>query len=254
MARAFFLAVLMAGCAPSGGDSTGAADAAMAVEPDASLGPSADGQCHLPAYEPGACCDRGDGSQGLCVLDGCTDGAEAVFTDLCLALCAEQCIVGEALGPCCQSSQGVGRCEGASCVGAGGAEPSEVCATIAALPEGVGCGRAVPKTPLDAPCEHDAECESGFCANVNEARYCSQRCPPEVACPQWFACVDQVCEQSGRLGQGCQDSGQCASGLCVRVEGVAIPYCTTQCDDETVCPEGFACDLAQGTCLLGMPQ
>ena len=244
--------VLLLGCSGGGDVASDPQDAAIVdAQPDASLGPSEDGQCHLPGFEPGACCQRDDGATGLCTPEGCTDGVAAQFHPLCLALCAEQCIVGEQLGPCCQTAAGVGVCAAGQCLDAQGPQASPTCETLAALPEGVGCGGAIPKTPTDDPCELDIECDEGLCAIPEGAPgYCSQPCDPDVECPRWFACIEEICLRAGRLGQGCQDSGQCRSGLCVRVEGAATPYCTTQCSVEAPCPEGLECDLTQETCLL----
>ena len=68
-----------------------------------------------------------------------------------------------------------------------------------------------------------------------------------------------ACEESdsgsgtGLIGEGCVDSGDCASGPCVD-PGSGMQICTQSCDDANPCPSGYECTAAgtSNVCIPGM--
>lgn len=258
MRKLAWLMVLGWGCSGGGdGESGGGSDGALRLDAAVDMAVERPG-CAPDGYERGACCAHSSGGEGVCTDEGCTLPGEAADFDLvCLALCDEQCTLGDGqVGPCCLlDGGGTGICAGAECLGPDGAEASETCAAVAGLPEGVGCGRRMMGTPLDGPCARDSDCDLDLrCVDdgLSAERYCAPGCGgAEATCPDFFACVEGLCVRSGRLGQGCQASAQCQSELCIMVEG-GVQYCSQPCSEEVACPQPFVCDAANMLCLMGM--
>lgn len=257
MRKAAWLVVWLAGC--GGGDDGGGATPSDGgvVTLDAQVDMALPG-CAPDGYQRGACCEHPSGSEGVCTDQGCTAaGGAAEFDLLCLALCDEQCTLGDGqVGPCCLlDGGGTGICAAGACEGPDGPQANPTCEAIAALPDGVGCGRRITGVLLDGACTRDSECDLDLeCVDdgLFPERYCAPSCAAaEATCPDFFACVEGACVRSGRLGQGCQESRQCQSQLCIMVEG-GVQYCSQPCSEDVPCPEPFACDAANMLCLMGM--
>lgn len=109
-------------------------------------------------------------------------------------------------------------------------------------------------------CGQERGCAQGLtCVNDNNAFYCTGPCL-DGTCPSDFFCAPlqgggDVCargegpgEGGGRQGQPCDERGLCERGLFCLYDPVAIdeatgevvPYCTTDCPDQT-CPDGYRC-------------
>ncbi|MCB9523747.1 MAG: hypothetical protein H6702_10290 [Myxococcales bacterium] len=250
--------VFVVGCTAGGGSGDDPpADGGQALDGGADMAAAAPG-CAPEGYERGACCEHPAGGGAVCTAAGCTlPDQEPEFDLLCLALCDEQCALGEGqVGPCCLlDGGGTGICAGAECLGPAGPQASRVCAAIAALPEGVGCGRRQMGVPLDGPCVRDRECDLDLrCVDdgFTDTAYCAPGCgAADAVCPQFFECYQGLCIRAGRLGQICAMPSECQSTLCIRVEDDG-QYCSQPCSDDVPCPGDYACDGAAGVCLRGM--
>jgi hypothetical protein len=112
---------------------------------------------------------------------------------------------------------------------------------------------------VGAPCRNPEDCQSSLCAQDGQlgVNYCTASCDstaPNPGCPGGYVCTrtgqgdfclappvtDELCDQ-------CNDSTQCASGLCLNVPGYNTfqPFCTRACDPTNgvpgQCPNGFQC-------------
>lgn len=180
---------------------------------------------------------QADDQAGICFLypplpcetSGCPDGATCTI-DGCAPVCDEvTCLVGDRCGPrgCTEAPCAPGSCER-------GCE-----ATCASSSGGA--------ADLD-PCASDLECQTGHCSPVEG--YCTRTCDENLPCPE-----AQVCETSptpecrattGVFGAACASAPECASRLCLAVEGQAS-LCTRACGGEGVpaCPSGFTCGAVE---------
>jgi MYXO-CTERM domain-containing protein len=112
--------------------------------------------------------------------------------------------------------------------------------------EGGACGYcACSAGMLGDPCGGSEDCLTGVCAGV-----CSKTCEDASDCPSGYSCSElsgyMLCLPDGtRMGEACEASGDCASGLCARVDD--YNFCTRTCDDANCnCPSGFICREASG--------
>ena len=110
-----------------------------------------------------------------------------------------------------------------------------------------------PTTTLGGPCESDAECEAGYCAETPAGRICTRACTGD--CPPGMRCevivgggFEQLCLPAfPRLCRPCVTNADCApAGLtygqrCVDF-GEAGAFCGGECAG-LECPVGFACEL-----------
>jgi len=105
------------------------------------------------------------------------------------------------------------------------------------------------------PCNQNSDCLSGFCVETPEGLRCSEACVDECAAPGWECLLVQgscpdcvwICVQPyPRLCRPCLESSQCetlsgtASELCVSY-GDAGFFCGGGCDQDSDCPDGYAC-------------
>ncbi|PKN53929.1 MAG: hypothetical protein CVU56_29215, partial [Deltaproteobacteria bacterium HGW-Deltaproteobacteria-14] len=105
-----------------------------------------------------------------------------------------------------------------------------------------------------APCERDADCDSGWCVASPGGLVCSKPCLE--TCPGGWRCagvsrsghdVEFVClSETGSLCQPCRDNVECNAGVpniadrCVSY-GDAGSFCGVACAGPGDCPTGYAC-------------
>ena len=108
------------------------------------------------------------------------------------------------------------------------------------------------RSAFGEPCEEGRDCESGLCIDTPQGRVCTDRCIGD--CPPGFECIptslggddtllcvvdrDEICERCVR-DEDCDDP----EDLCLLIGN--LTYCGEACDDDTDCPEGFACALIE---------
>ncbi len=101
------------------------------------------------------------------------------------------------------------------------------------------------------PCGQNEECESGWCVDSAQGFVCTIACISE--CPAGFQCktvlntypdIVSICvPELNRACQPCRADFQCNGGLCLDFgDGL---FCTTACEDDSACPEGFTCGPLQ---------
>ncbi|GEM_PF-5589991 len=104
------------------------------------------------------------------------------------------------------------------------------------------------------PCQHDQECEPWLvCVKVDDApRFCGlERCWDE--CPQDWGCylaeeflpdeVFRCLPKPHLLCELCHFDVECIhiDGRCVEMTGDSRGHCTTGCQGDSECPEGYTC-------------
>jgi hypothetical protein len=101
--------------------------------------------------------------------------------------------------------------------------------------------------PLGGACSRDTDCETLFCSFEK----CAEPCVPgsAVACPKGFVCRVSgsgagcgACTTAARVGEDCVVNADCQSLICA-TEGDDT-YCTSLCEDDEQCPDGFTCEAA----------
>ncbi|MBP46489.1 MAG: hypothetical protein CMH53_00960 [Myxococcales bacterium] len=168
--------------------------------------------------------------------------------------------------PCSDSTQ----CKSSICVGSGTqgtcladctTTPCPAKTNCVALSGGLkGCVPAGPKG-LGESCQSGFDCSTNICAPASGKYICSQLCGAgNPACPSGYSCTSinqntSVCLPSAsgsKKGNGdtCQDSSECASGLCIGSgnSGTCLQPCTTN----QQCPAGYGCASLQsggGACI-----
>ena len=98
-----------------------------------------------------------------------------------------------------------------------------------------------------APCIENTDCLTGWCVTSDQGPICTRQCSEE--CPGGFYCqvitggvdVASLCvPRQDRVCQACALDGQCGNGYCIELtEG---NRCTTPCDEEGECPDGYQCE------------
>jgi hypothetical protein len=98
-----------------------------------------------------------------------------------------------------------------------------------------------------APCVDNDSCLSGYCVESDQGPVCSRTCTED--CPGGWSClgisggtdVTFLCfPRQDRLCRPCALDGQCGLGLCAPLaEG---NRCSTPCDDDGACPDGYVCE------------
>jgi hypothetical protein len=173
------------------------------------------GICFL--YPPLPCEASGCPAGTACTIDGCVPVCDGVT-----------CLVGDRCGPrgCTAEPCAPGSCE-------------RGCEATCASPSG---GAA----DLD-PCASHLECRSGHCSPA--LGYCTLTCAENAPCPDGQACDTSAAEcraTTGAFGTGCAAAAECASRLCLAVEG-ETPECTRACGGQGMaqCPEGYACGAVE---------
>lgn len=90
-------------------------------------------------------------------------------------------------------------------------------------------------------------CVLGLCVGnaTTGVGQCTRQCDSAIDCPAGFACADaggtRVCVD---IERGCGDASQCATGLCLSVQG-----CTAECRTAADCPRRFSF-LPAYTCAI----
>jgi len=109
-------------------------------------------------------------------------------------------------------------------------------------------------------CTSSVQCESFLCVNEPGGAVCRQPCTNANQCPAGEACMPLSGSNTGAcfpdqggggggndgkaVGQPCNDSAECASGMCAGSEGDF--KCRKPCGNSSQCPEGEACAPLQG--------
>ena len=100
------------------------------------------------------------------------------------------------------------------------------------------------------PCQHDDECESGFCVGRFGEEFCTRRCNDR--CPEEFECLTfqgagpdavRLClPDSATLCEPCESNITCGNlaDLCLRQDNGR--FCASDCSDDRECPDGFGCN------------
>ncbi len=107
-----------------------------------------------------------------------------------------------------------------------------------------------------ATCKSNSDCDSGFCVDTASGKMCTKQC--SSCCPKGFSCAQAgagdptfVCLPTlTALCRPCLADTECAAlsaqALCVEIV-TGGRFCGGICDEATDCPEGYACQPAQGT-------
>lgn len=113
---------------------------------------------------------------------------------------------------------------------------------------------------MGAPCESNAECDSGYCIEGPEGYICSQLC--DDSCPTGWTCkgiqsgggdVAFLCvpppPNKASLCEACETHTTCLGegSACVAVDDGL--YCAKACEAATDCPEGYTCEALEGVQL-----
>ena len=99
-------------------------------------------------------------------------------------------------------------------------------------------------------CSNGQECSSGLCVSDGQSSFCSQSCTQDEDCPENATCAGLTngggacvpgnnSGEAGDFGDDCNESADCASGLCLD-DGENI-YCTEECQGNDDCPQGAGC-------------
>lgn len=110
-------------------------------------------------------------------------------------------------------------------------------------------------------CDKDIECRWGMCGRPSyykdsDRGICTRPCSEDFDCPDGYVCEDMLSVDEGLGYRGCvkyqdvkKDIGEfctyspdeCKSGICVDHNDSSIPYCSSDCSDDTDCPLGYSC-------------
>ncbi len=197
----------------------------VAADLDCSEGPECDDENHCPSDL--------ECVEGVCVEGGCTElGDDCEEHDDC---CSSTCVS----GICSQACDWL--------------EPADSCPRgfYCSIREcGVGmCMRgSLGSDARGSSCESHEDCRTGYCASTGGPTTCHvacdpggiETCPNDENCYQIGASNCGVCAcQIGHLGDVCDDSGECASGLCATKSGDR--RCSRFCASANPCPDGHDC-------------
>jgi N-acetylmuramoyl-L-alanine amidase len=108
-----------------------------------------------------------------------------------------------------------------------------------------------------APCTEAKDCDSNYCVQAPQGQICTQKC--EQCCPSGFACIQNltggdsafICQpKSMALCWPCQSDADCGAqaqgALCLDYPGHGR-FCGGSCANAEDCPQGYACESANGT-------
>jgi len=106
---------------------------------------------------------------------------------------------------------------------------------------------AGPGGDFGAPCQGNADCETGWCVESVEGYVCTKECLEE--CPGGYDCksvqlskgdVTFLClPRVQKLCIACLQDFQCNGGACLSIGGAG--HCASGCDEESDCPDGYTC-------------
>ena len=183
---------------------------------------------------PGSRCMASDKPFHVCQLPSetrCSRTSDCPDGQLCAAdfQCRDECRVDRD----CVSGQ--------TCFRGACAEPAEIDAGLAVLPD------AGLDATVGVPCEHKSDCPTGLACR---AGLCSFECLTNRDCVSGASCVDHVCHASACSPDGgpaggdvCQLDSDCLSPLVCRAN-----RCTCQCRVSSDCgSRGLSCD--EGRCV-----
>lgn len=227
---------------------------------------SDDSDCEgAPGCESRLCvCRQVSGGDFMqCVASGleCSEGPECEEDDHCAD--DEECVDGECvergcivLGSACEDREECcsGMClEGTCSQPCDWLEPRDSCPSgFYCMIQECGVGACIPgrlgSASRDTLCEAHQECSTGYCASTGGPTTCNIACDPSGinTCPDDEACYRiggsscGVCAcQIGRLGDVCDGSSSCASGICATKSEES--RCTRICASANPCPDGYDC-------------
>ena len=208
-----------------------------------------EGVCSLyPSGNNVECTRTADCDQGLeCVQGQCVQvsSGEGQIGDRCEnEPCAQGlvCVQGQDNGAFCTRICDDGQCpSGWTCLGVNSSQGQvNLC-----LP-----AQDVGDAMFGDPCANGQECSSGLCVSDGQSSFCSQSCTQDADCPGDATCAGLTngggaCVPgdnsggAGGFGDNCNESADCASGLCLD-DGDNV-YCTEECQSNDDCPQGAGC-------------
>ncbi len=239
--RSLFLmtlvALLSAGCPPSGGGPDGGSDGGVDAGPECTSREDCEG---------GKICVDG-------VCTGCKRDRECRGNELCNPVkqvcefrpcfggdCTQHsdCALGEfcVQGLCRQAEGGSGECPGVT-----------PCGTDADCPEDFRCNQETLVCEEDVGCFGDAACPDGYYCNLG-TNACEQSCTPQTedeVCPDGFRC------ESGRCVE-CTSDADCGAGLSCDLEAGRCAGQTT-CFTDRDCVRPLVCNRLTGQCTESVP-
>ncbi len=149
-------------------------------------------------------------------------------------------------GTCVLGMNLCGTCTSAAAVGdaCGG---GVACVTGAACVNSVCVARALPQEACSdtQPCIGGASCVASVCVGHTIVGL-GEVCDGENRCPYQSACVGGVCIATGLLGEACDSTTPCASGVCESNECVAPKVGGAACTSGAEC---LSWSCASGTCV-----
>jgi hypothetical protein len=179
---------------------------------------------------------------------------------LAVTACAES---GELVRTCRTDSEcDGGLCHGGRCASGDGG-PIDLGGEVAAL-DALGDGPSLDVQPLDASdadvaplggfgdaCAANAQCQSGYCIDGDDGRFCTQLCAEE--CPEGFSC--RVLANTGAdavrlcvpypnvLCMPCTNHTQCGGSGAFCLAQDDGTFCATDCSIDRTCPEHYVCNV-----------
>lgn len=207
---------------------------------------AAHGECETGSCLAGICTQSCDWPAG-----GCPDGfyCDGEATGACGAgVCLRGRSGAAALGDSCTGHTECanlycfeGRCAEPCNPSVVGTCPSGGACQVGSLPCRGACGSS---GSLGDPCNGNAACASGMCAEAAGNQFCTQLCDTSSPCPTGYLCTGagavSVCiPDGGALGGDCARNEDCATGICAFEDDRT--YCTRICDDASPCPNAMGC-------------
>jgi hypothetical protein len=202
-----------------------------------------------------ACTDPGDGRM-RCLPPCIGNEGMCLAGEVCAALagscgsCVDELIVSglRGLGESCVADTGCA--EGLCFADEGLQYCSRDCAADMDCGDGFHCRVDVcvagPREAEGGGCVTNDDCATGLaCARLGAARWCTRACGD--GCPTGLMCdaASGVCAPSlAVLGESCETSEQCLSGLCAQTERGSV--CTRYCGSDRHCSPGFECIRVNG--------
>jgi MYXO-CTERM domain-containing protein len=181
--------------------------------------------------ESGTCVSAGGGTGAVC--DGCTSDAACGGGGLCLRYpdglgycgraCASDADCGGSNESCESVSDGSLQCVRRDASGAGSCDVGPG--------DPPGGGSTSPDPGTTPPPDPSLECTS------------SRDCADDERCDASGTCIPVA---TGDMGDACETSEDCVSGLCAVDSMRDETYCTSLCSESAPCPTGFSCVSAGG--------
>ena len=113
----------------------------------------------------------------------------------------------------------------------------------------VSSGQCQPPRTVCESCRGNQTCESGLsCRALAGAEVCLPSCQDDGACPTGYQCSGLYCEPVSGRCDACGGRCQGITPACIDESGEC-----GECNAETPCPDGQACDPVYNTCTRGEP-